>query len=41
MIFKDRNEAGKKLAEALIKYKNKKYVIVLGIPRGGVEVVLT
>ena len=38
MIFKDRHDAGKKLAEALKKYKNKKDVIVLGIPRGGVEV---
>src|SRR3989344_4717773 len=38
MIFQDRHEAGKKLAEALKKYKNKKDVIVLGIPRGGVEV---
>jgi|SRR3989338_10781226 len=38
MIFKDRHDAGKKLAEALKKYKNKKDIIVLGIPRGGVEV---
>src|SRR3989338_4791256 len=38
MIFQDRHEAGKKLAEALKKYKGKKDVIVLGIPRGGVEV---
>lgn len=38
MIFKDRHEAGKILAERLKKYKNKKDVIVLGIPRGGVEV---
>jgi len=38
MLFKNRHEAGKKLAEKLKKYKNKKYVIVLGIPRGGVEV---
>jgi len=36
-MFKDRKEAGEKLAKALEKYKNKK-VIVLGIPRGGVEV---
>jgi len=38
MIFKDRKEAGKRLADRLKKYKNKKDVIVLGIPRGGVEV---
>ena len=38
MIFKDRHEAGKKLTKKLSKYKNKKDVIVLGIPRGGVEV---
>jgi|TARA_B100001971_G_scaffold187811_1_gene188736 predicted phosphoribosyltransferase len=38
MIFKNRHEAGQKLAEALKKFKNKKDVIVLGIPRGGVEV---
>lgn len=38
MMFKDRYEAGKQLAEKLSKYKNKKEVIVLGIPRGGIEV---
>jgi len=38
MIFKNRREAGKKLTNKLKKYKNKKEVIVLGIPRGGVEV---
>ncbi len=38
MLFRNRHDAGKKLAEALKKYKNKKDVIVLGIPRGGVEV---
>ena len=38
MQFKDRHDAGKKLAATLIKYKSKKDVIVLGIPRGGVEV---
>ncbi|MAH02102.1 MAG: phosphoribosyltransferase family protein [Candidatus Woesearchaeota archaeon] len=38
MIFKDRHEAGQQLARELSKYKNKKDVIVLGIPRGGVEV---
>jgi len=38
MIFANRHEAGQKLAKKLSKYKNKKGVIVLGIPRGGVEV---
>ena len=37
-MFKDRREAGIKLAEQLKKYKNKKEVIVLAIPRGGVEI---
>ncbi len=36
-MFKDRKEAGKKLAKALEKYKNKK-VLVLAIPRGSIEV---
>lgn len=38
MQFADRHEAGKKLAEKLKKYRGRKDVIVLGIPRGGVEV---
>src|SRR3989338_5285760 len=38
MHFKDRHEAGIGLAEKLKKYKNNKEVIVLAIPRGGVEV---
>jgi len=38
MHFKDRHESGIKLAEQLNKYKNNKDVIVLAIPRGGVEV---
>ena len=38
MQFKDRQEAGIKLAERLKHYKNNKGVIVLAIPRGGVEV---
>lgn len=37
MIFSDRVEAGKKLAEALKGYRGKD-VVVLGIPRGGVVV---
>lgn len=38
MHFKDRHEAGINLAERLKDYKNNKDVIVLAIPRGGVEV---
>ena len=38
MIFQDRHDAGKKLASKLMEFKGKKDVIVLGIPRGGVEV---
>jgi len=36
-MFKDRSDAGKKLAELLIKYKDKNPV-VLALPRGGVVV---
>ncbi|MDD5506174.1 MAG: phosphoribosyltransferase family protein, partial [Candidatus Omnitrophica bacterium] len=36
-MFKDREDAGKKLAKALKGYKDKG-VLVLGIPRGGVIV---
>ena len=36
-MFEDRKDAGRKLAKALEKYKNKG-VLVLAIPRGGVEV---
>jgi len=38
MHFKDRHEAGLKLAKQLKKYKDNKDAIVLSIPRGGVEV---
>lgn len=38
MQFKNRREAGKKLAEKLLKYKGNKRAVVLAIPRGGVEV---
>lgn len=38
MIFKNREEAGKKLALKLSDYKNTKNLIVLGIPRGGIVV---
>lgn len=36
MIFKDRIEAGQKLAKALKKYKRQKDTIILALPRGGV-----
>jgi putative phosphoribosyl transferase len=38
MVFRDRQEAGRKLAAQLHAYANRKDVIVLGIPRGGVPV---
>ncbi len=38
MIFKDRREAGLKLATALKKYEKDSETVVLGLPRGGVEV---
>ena len=38
MIFRDREEAGRKLAGRLQAYANRKDVVVLGIPRGGVPV---
>ncbi len=37
-MFKDRVDAGRRLAKKLNKYKNKKDVLILGIPRGGVLV---
>lgn len=36
MIFRNRIEAGKKLAAKLSNYKTTKNLIVLGIPRGGI-----
>jgi len=36
-MFRDRRDAGRKLASVLVKYKNKN-VLVLAIPRGGGEV---
>lgn len=38
MKFQDRVDAGKQLAQKLIKYKNAFDTIVLGLPRGGVVV---
>jgi len=36
MIFKDRIDAGKQLAQRLLAYKDKPNVVVLGLTRGGV-----
>ena len=36
--FKNRIEAGQKLAGKLAAYKNSKYTIILGLPRGGIPV---
>jgi putative phosphoribosyl transferase len=38
MLFRDRSEAGRELAERLAAYSKRNDVIVLGIPRGGVPV---
>jgi putative phosphoribosyl transferase len=38
LIFKDRKEAGKQLAQALEKYKNQPEAVVVGLARGGVIV---
>jgi putative phosphoribosyl transferase len=38
MIFKNRLEAGQKLAEALNKFKKSENTIILALPRGGVVV---
>src|ERR1035437_11181772 len=38
MIFLDREEAGRELAQKLKAYEKRKGVLVLGIPRGGVPV---
>jgi putative phosphoribosyl transferase len=38
MIFKNRLEAGEKLAEALEKFKGKPDTIILALPRGGVAI---
>ena len=37
-LFKDRHDAGRKLAQRLMPYRGKRDVIVLGLPRGGVPV---
>jgi putative phosphoribosyl transferase len=38
MIFKDRVDAGRKLAARLTRYANRRDVLVLALPRGGVPV---
>lgn len=38
MIFENRMDAGRQLAQKLKKYAGRKNVVVLGIPRGGVPV---
>src|SRR5688500_20150355 len=38
MIFRDRKDAGQKLAAQLTRYANRDDVTVLGLPRGGVPV---
>jgi len=38
MIFRNREDAGRRLASRLQKYANRDDVIVLGVPRGGVPV---
>ncbi len=38
MVYKDRKDAGKQLAEKLMHYRDKADMIVLGLPRGGVTV---
>ncbi|MBD0335842.1 MAG: phosphoribosyltransferase, partial [Cyanobacteria bacterium Co-bin13] len=37
-VFKDRVEAGQRLAQALLSYKNQPQTWVLALPRGGVPV---
>ena len=37
-IFKDRRDAGRKLAKKLTSYANRSDVVVLALPRGGVPV---
>ncbi|MBI2550129.1 phosphoribosyltransferase [Candidatus Woesearchaeota archaeon] len=37
-MFQDRIDAGRQLAAKLSKYKGRKDAVVLGIPRGGVEI---
>src|SRR5579872_6154099 len=38
LIFRDRRDAGRQLAERLVEYRDDPSVLVLGLPRGGVPV---
>lgn len=38
MLFEDREDAGRRLAEKLDKFKNDKKTVIFGLPRGGVVV---
>lgn len=38
MVFKSREDAGQQLAKQLVAYADRKDVVILGIPRGGVPV---
>src|SRR5947199_2223747 len=38
MLYRDRTDAGRKLAAKLDHYRDKRDVLVLGLPRGGVPV---
>jgi putative phosphoribosyl transferase len=40
MLFRDRSDAGRQLAESLRQYAGRDDVLVLGLPRGGVPVAL-
>lgn len=37
-LFRDRTDAGRKLAQKLLAYANRPDVVVLGLPRGGIPV---
>jgi putative phosphoribosyl transferase len=37
-LFRDRAEAGRQLAEALVRYRGERSLLVLALPRGGVPV---
>ena len=38
MIFRDRQDAGRRLAARLLKYAGRSDLVVLALPRGGVPV---
>jgi putative phosphoribosyl transferase len=38
MLFRDRLDAGRQLAEKLVKYKNSREALLLALPRGGVVI---